>query len=62
MRQNAQAIGAPRPVQNGQINKANATSITNIEERTSAFIAYMSVITSKLQSRAAELLEYLIRS
>ena len=43
-----------------RVNKAKATSITNIEERTSAFIAYMSVIISKHPSGAAELLEYLI--
>ena len=40
-------------------NKAKATSITNIEEWTSAFTAYMSVIISKYPSRAPELLEYL---
>ena len=40
-------------------NKAKATSITNIEEWTSAFTAYMSVVISKHPSRAAELLEYL---
>ena len=42
-----------------RVNKAKATSITNIEEWTSAFTAYMSVIISKHPSRAAELLEYL---
>ena len=42
-----------------RVKKATATSITNIEEWTSAFTAYMSVVISKLPSRAAELLEYL---
>ena len=42
-----------------RVNKAKATSITNIEEWTSTFAAYMSVIISKHPSRAAELLEYL---
>ena len=42
-----------------RVNKAKATSITNIEEWTSAFTASMSVIISKHPSRAAELLEYL---
>ena len=42
-----------------RINKAKASSITNIEEWTSAFTAYMSVIISKHPNRAAELLEYL---
>ena len=42
-----------------RVNKAKATSITNIEEWTAAFTAYMSVIISKHPSRAAELLEYL---
>ena len=42
-----------------RVNKAKATSITNIEEWTSAFTVYMSVIISKHPSRAAELLEYL---
>ena len=42
-----------------RVNKAKATSITNIEEWTSAFTAYMSVILSKHPSRAVELLEYL---
>ena len=42
-----------------RVNKAKATSITNIEEWTSAFTAYMSVIISKHPNRAAELLEYL---
>ena len=42
-----------------RVNKAKATSITNIEEWTSAFTAYMSVIISKHPSRAAKLLEYL---
>jgi hypothetical protein len=35
------------------------TSITNIDEWTSAFSAYMSVIISKSPERAAELLEYM---
>ena len=42
-----------------RVKKATATSITNIEEWTSAFTAYMSVVISKHPSRAAELLEYL---
>ena len=42
-----------------RVNKAKATSITNIEEWASAFTAYMSVIISKQPNRAAELLEYL---
>ena len=42
-----------------RVNKAKAPSITNIEEWTSAFTAYMNVIISKHPSRAAELLEYL---
>ena len=42
-----------------RVNKAKATSITNIEERTSAFTAYMSVVISKHPTRAAELVEYL---
>ena len=42
-----------------RVNKAKATSITNIEEWTSAFTAYLSVIISKHPSRTAELLEYL---
>ena len=41
------------------VNKAKATSITNTEEWTSTFTAYMGVIISKHPSRAAELLEYL---
>ena len=40
------------------VNKAKATSITNIEEWTSAFTTYMSVIISKHANRAAELPEY----
>ena len=42
-----------------KVNKAKATSITSIEEWTSAFTSYMSVIISKYPNRAAELLEYL---
>ena len=42
-----------------RVNKVKATSITNIEEWTSAFTSYMSVIISKHPTRAAELLEYL---
>ena len=42
-----------------RVNKAKATSITNIDEWTSAFTSYMSVIISKHPTRAAELLEYL---
>lgn len=42
-----------------RVNKAEATSITNIQGWTSAFTAHMSVIISKHQNRAAELLEYL---
>ena len=42
-----------------KVNKAKATSITGIEEWTSAFTSYMSVIISKYPNRAAELLEYL---
>ena len=42
-----------------KVNKARATSITYIEEWTSAVTAYMSVIISKRPTRAAELLEYL---
>ena len=42
-----------------RVNKAKATSITNIEEWTSAFTAYMSFIISKHPSRVAELLENL---
>lgn len=42
-----------------RVNKAKATSITNIQGWTSAFTAYKSVIISKHQNRAAELLEYL---
>jgi len=42
-----------------KVNKAKATSITYIEEWTSAFTAYMSVTISKHPTRAAELLEYL---
>ena len=38
-----------------RVNKAKATSITNIEEWTSAFTAYMSVIISKHPNRAAEI-------
>ena len=41
------------------VNKAKATSITNIEKWTSAFTAYMSVIISKHPDRATELPEYL---
>lgn len=40
-------------------NKAKATCITDIEEWTLAFTAYMSVIVSKYPPHAAELLEYL---
>lgn len=42
-----------------RVNKTKATSITDIEEWTSAFTAYMSVIISTYPPRAAELLEYL---
>ena len=42
-----------------KVNKAKATSITSIEEWTSVFTSYMSVIISKYPNRAAELLEYL---
>ena len=42
-----------------RVNKARATSITDIEEWTTAFTAYMSVIINKFPSRSAELLEYL---
>ena len=42
-----------------RVKKAKATSITNVEEWTSAFTAYMSDVISKHPSRAAELLEYL---
>ena len=42
-----------------RVKKATATSITNIEEWTSAFTAYMRVVIRKHPSRAAELLEYL---
>ena len=42
-----------------RVLQAKATSITNIEEWTLAFTAYMCVIISKHPSRAAELLEYL---
>ena len=42
-----------------RVNKAKAISITNIEEWTLAFTAYMSVIISQHPNHAAELLEYL---
>ena len=42
-----------------RVNKAKATSITKIEEWTSAFTAYISVIISRHPTCAAELLEYL---
>ena len=42
-----------------RVNKTRATSITDIEEWTTAFTAYMSVIINKFPSRSAELLEYL---
>lgn len=42
-----------------RVNKAEATSITNIQGWTSAFTAHMSVVISKHQNRATELLEYL---
>ena len=41
-----------------RVNKAKATSITNTEEWTLAFTAYMSVIISKHPNCAAELLEH----
>ena len=41
-----------------RVNKAKATCITNIEEWTTAFTSYMSVIISKHPNHAAELLEY----
>ena len=49
-------------VENSVIKLSHAkktTSITNIEEWTSAFSAYMSVIISKSPDRASELLEYM---
>ena len=42
-----------------KINKAKATSITDITEWTTAFTAYMGVLISKFSHRASELLEYL---
>ena len=42
-----------------RVNKAKAISITNIEEWTLAFTAYMSVIISQHPNHEAELLEYL---
>ena len=42
-----------------KINKAKATSITDITEWTTAFTAYMGVLISKFPHRASELLEYL---
>ena len=41
-----------------KINKAKATSITDITEWTTAFTAYMRVLISKFPHRASELLEY----
>ena len=41
-----------------RVNKAKATSLTNTEEWTLAFTAYMSVIISKHPNCAAELLEH----
>ena len=42
-----------------KVNKAKATSITDITEWTTAFTAYMGVIISKFPHRASELLEYM---
>ena len=42
-----------------KINKAKATSTTDITEWTTAFTAYMGVLISKFPHRASELLEYL---
>ena len=42
-----------------KVNKAKATSITDIAEWTTAFTAYMGVIISKFPHRASELLEYM---
>ena len=42
-----------------KINKAKATSITDITEWTTAFTAYMRVLISKFPHRASELLEYM---
>ena len=42
-----------------RVNKAKVASITNIEEWTTAFTAYMSVIITREPSRSAELLECL---
>ena len=42
-----------------RVNKAKVASITNIEEWTTAFTAYMSVIITREPFRSAELLEYL---
>ena len=42
-----------------KINKAKATSITDITEWTTAFTAYMGVLISKFPHRASELLEYM---
>ena len=42
-----------------RVNKAKVPSITNIEEWTTAFTAYMSVIITREPFRSAELLEYL---
>ena len=42
-----------------KINKAKATSTTDITEWTTAFTAYMGVLISKFPHRASELLEYM---
>ena len=42
-----------------KINKAKATSITDITEWTTAFTAYMRVLISKFPHQASELLEYM---
>ena len=42
-----------------KVNKAKATSITDIAEWTTAFTAYMGAIISKFPHRASELLEYM---
>lgn len=42
-----------------KVNKAKATSITDISEWTTAFSAYMAVLISKFPHRSSEFLEYM---